>query len=48
MLFESLGYILGYFLLFLVTVTGVNVLIITMIIFILLMFLISDLMDVYF
>ncbi len=47
MLFEAIGFIISYILLFLVLVTGVNVLIITVIIFVLLLFLIADLMDVY-
>lgn len=47
MLVEALCFILAYFLLFLVTVTGVNVLIITVIIFVMLLFLVADLMDVY-
>ena len=47
MLVEALLFILAYFLLFLVLVPGVNVLIITAIIFALLLFLIADLMDVY-
>lgn len=46
-LVEALLFILSYFLLFLVLVPGVNVLIITVIIFTLLLFLVSDLMDVY-
>lgn len=47
MLCECLAFILAYILLFLVLVTGVNVLIITVIIFALLMFLIADLIDLY-
>lgn len=47
MFVEALCFILAYFLLFLVTVTGVNVLIITVIIFVMLLFLVADLMDVY-
>jgi hypothetical protein len=47
MLVETILFIIAYFLLFLVRVPGVNVLIITVIIFVLLLFLIADLMDVY-
>lgn len=47
MLTECSCFVLAYILLFLVTVPGVNVLIITVIIFVLLLFLIADLMDVY-
>ncbi len=47
MLCETLVFILAYILLFLVLVTGVNVLIITVIIFALLLFLIADLIDIY-
>ena len=47
MLCETLAFILAYIVLFLVLVPGVNVLIITVIIFVLLLFLIADLMDVY-
>ena len=47
MLFECLAFIIAYILLYLVLVPGVNVLIITVIIFALLMFLIADLVDLY-
>jgi hypothetical protein len=47
LLAEGLLFILGYFLMFLVTVTGVNVIIITLIVFVLLLFLIADLLDTY-
>jgi hypothetical protein len=47
MLSETLCFILAYILLFLVLVPGVNVLIITIIIFAMLLFLIADMMDVY-
>lgn len=47
MLAECACFILAYILLFLVTAPGVNVLIITVIIFALLLFLIADLIDLY-
>jgi hypothetical protein len=47
MICECLAFIIAYILLYLVLVPGVNVLIITVIIFALLMFLIADLVDLY-
>lgn len=44
---EEILYIIGYFLLFFVTLTGVNAVILSIIIFFLILALVWDLMDVY-